>query len=35
MSYTVASITNRRGMAAVDALLLRSGLRRDPLLDYT
>ena len=35
MSYTVASVTTRRGLAAVDALLSRCGLRRDPLADYT
>ena len=35
MSYTVAAITNKRGYAAVDALLLKSGLKRDTLVDYT
>lgn len=35
VSYTVASVTTRRGLAAVDALLSRCGLRRDPLADYT
>lgn len=34
MSYTVAAITTQRGLAAVDALLLRAGLRRDMLADY-
>lgn len=34
MSYTVAAITNSRNLAAVDALLHSSGLRRDPLADY-
>lgn len=34
MSYTVASISNGRGLAAADALLHRAGLRRDPLADY-
>ena len=31
VSYTVASVTTRRGLAAVDALLSRCGLRRDLL----
>ena len=35
MSYTVASVTTRRDLNAVDALLARCGLRRDPLVDYT
>lgn len=34
MGYTVAPITNRRSLTAVDALLHSSGLRRDPLADY-
>lgn len=34
MSYTVAAISDKRGYAAADALLLKSGLRRDALADY-
>lgn len=34
MNYTVASISDPRRLSAVDALLLRSGLHRDPLADY-
>lgn len=37
MGYTVARIspTNKRAMAAVDALLVKEGIRRDDHLDYT
>ena len=37
MSYTVAQIdlSDRRGQAAADALLIREGIRRDAHLDYT
>ena len=37
MSYTIAPVrpADKRGQAAVDALLLREGIRRDAHLDYT
>ena len=37
MSYTVTQIyeTDKRGQAAVDALLVREGIKRDAHLDYT